>query len=288
MLLISIHVSMEAQTSKEMAYVDYSYEMVPSNDNLSWGRHHFGVSFSKSKMPNITYGLLLNLQQQQSWFYGAPKSFGLDEPDKSYKIEPGGTFSLGVTDRWGLDAAFSTLIASDFKETIHFSDLQYSGNLVLIVDIGQNTPNRHLSLGLGYGILRKRTIFYPIFSFSQSLSKKLNVELGFPNTSIHYRINERHHTMAMGAFKGERTHIHLPDSTPNDLPGGKVDLAQYALDIKIVHTYKIQPQWHTMITIGYLFDNTAIVADDHDNTLFDLAAEQSVYLSMGLTYIINN
>lgn len=283
-----MHARIAAQTEKEMVYLDYMYEVVPSNGNYSWEQHNLGMHYSKDLAPKVSYGLSLNMRRQQSLFYDSPKNYGMEEPDELYRMETRGTLSWQMTDRWKLDAGFSIFTASDFKEALDLSEIQHSGKLVLATDIGTTTPNQQLNFGFGYGILRKHPLLYPIISFSRSLSKNINVDIGFPRTTVHYSIDEWHEISTSGSFKGEYTNIHLPAGTPDDLPHGEMRLAQYALDVNIGYTYKIQPQWYTLIKVGYLINNTAVITDGQGNIAYDLSTEPSVYLSMGLTFKIRD
>lgn len=277
-----------AQERKMSKLFDYSYMVVPSDSNFSWAQHTLDFYYSNKYTKKLAYGMQLAFRKQYLTLYDSPKAYTIENPDQLYRISVNGNVSWKITEQWYLHAEVSSFFASDFKEAMDLSEMQYSGNLFLGMDFGPHPQDRKLKLGLGYGILRKSPLLHPIFSYSQSLSKNLTLELGYPRTILHYKINERHYLNSTGSFKGEYTNIHLPMTTSNDLPFGKARLLQYSFDLNMGYHYKIQPHWDTVIKIGYLLDNTATITDEHDNILYDLATSPSVYVSMGVTYKILN
>jgi|TARA_R110000744_G_scaffold75293_2_gene149874 hypothetical protein len=277
-----------AQERKMSKIFDYSYMVVPSDSDFSWAQHTLDFYYSNKYTEKLDYGMKITLRKQYLTLYDSPMSYTIEDPDQLYRVGANGSVSWKMTGQWYLHTEVSTFFASDFKEAMDFSEMQYSGNILLGLGFGPPHQDRKLKLGLGYGILRKRPLLYPIFSYSQSLSKNLTLELGYPHSTLHYKINERHYLNSTGTFKGEYTNIHLPMTTSNDLPFGTVRLLQYAYDLNMGYHYKIQPHWDTVIKIGYLLDNTATITDDHDNILYDLATSPSFYVSMGVTYKILN
>ena len=283
-----MNIRIEAQARKMTTNFDYMYKVVPSEGNFSWAQHTLDFYYLRKNTGNLDYGMKFEFRKQHLSLYNTPKAYTIDNPNELYRIGVDGSVSWRMNQQWYLNADVTSFFASDFKEAMDFSEIQYSGKIFLGIGFGPKTPHQKLKVGLGYGILRKRPLLYPFFSYAQSLSKKITLELGYPHSTLHYRINERHYLMSTGSFNGEYTNIHLPSNTPNNLPYGTVRLSQYAFDLNIGYHYNIQPRWKTVIKIGYLIDNTATINDSDNNILYDLATDPSVYLSMGITYNIHN
>lgn len=283
-----MHIQIGAQPKKEMAILDYRYEVVPSKGNYSWAQYELGLRYRSSGKAGPDYGLHMDLQRRQPWFYEVPQPVGMEEPDELYRVETGADMTWKMSTNRRFHARFSTFLASDLNRAPDLSDLQYAAALSMTLGKGADSQGTQWKFGLEYGILRTRRLFHPLLSWIQPLSPKLKLELGFPLTALHFNINPWHTLRATGNLKGKYTDIHLPETTPDDLPQGAVRLVDHAFDLTLEHSYQLRPQWQTLIRVGFLIDHKAMITDKKGAWLHDLSPGPSVYLSMGLAYSILN
>ena len=191
-LMVFAVTSAQAQMEKEDLALDYSYigsgnageyNEVSFNKFVAKGTVYRKVTKNRSLFfhtasyasININYSDDLNIATELERFHSFSYSIGASIPMKN---------------DWRLTAVFSPTLASNFEGDVKFSDLQYLG----IVFFGK-AINQSKSLYLNIGAMYSNTLGsptpLPYFSLIWSPNKKFKYELGFPNTGITYKANEK-------------------------------------------------------------------------------------------------
>jgi len=184
--------SAQAQMEKEDLTLDYSYigsgnaddnNEVSFNKFVAKGTVYRKVTKNRSLFfhtvsyanININYSDALNIATELEHFHSFSYSIGASIPMKK---------------DWRMTAIFSPTLASNFEGNVKFSDLQYLG----IVFFGK-AINQSKSLYLNIGAMYSNTLGsptpLPYFSLIWSPNKKFKYELGFPNTGLTYKANEK-------------------------------------------------------------------------------------------------
>lgn len=180
-----------AQSENEMAKIDFMYSIVPRDGDLSWSQYDFNLYYSKLQGKNLDYDIYLKYRNQNFDFFSTAKGLNMEEANALHRIGTGGSFSLNLSQTWDLNADFSTFISSDFKGQFNTSDIQYFGKVLLGAKLWPKLPNHGVKIGLGYGILKDEPVFHPVVSFSHMLFNGFYLELGFPQSAIYYKLNDR-------------------------------------------------------------------------------------------------
>jgi len=188
--------------------------------------------------------------------------------------------------RWNLGITFSPVISSTLDTGLSGADFQYGGNAFIQKSWVTNDKVTALKLGVGYGSVLGRPNFYPILSFMTTFNE-MSFELGFPESSITYDITTRHNLRLDAKYMGSYANI------SNGLPIGQEvyensKLEYDAIAVSIEHKYRLQPNFTSVLRIGYLLDNNLQLLSESEQQLNEFSTTESIYFSMGLILNFNN
>ncbi|PCH71154.1 MAG: hypothetical protein COC06_01865 [Bacteroidales bacterium] len=124
---------------------------------------------------NINYSDALNIVTELEQFHSFSYSIGASIPMKN---------------NWRLTAVFSPTLASNFEGKVQFNDLQFLGIAFFGKAINQS-KSLYLNIGAMYSNTLGSPAPLPYFSLIWNASKKLKYELGFPNTGLSYKVNDK-------------------------------------------------------------------------------------------------
>jgi len=184
--------SAQAQMEKEDLALDYSYigsgnagesNEVSFNKFIAKGTIYRKVTKNRSLFfhtasyanININYSDALNVATELERFHSFSYSIGA---------------SIPIKNNWRMTAVFSPTLASNFEGNVKFSDLQYLGIIFFGKAINQS-KSLYLNIGAMYSNTLGSPTPLPYFSLIWSPNKKFKYELGFPNTGITYKANEK-------------------------------------------------------------------------------------------------
>lgn len=184
--------SAQAQMEKEDLSLNYSY--IGEGDSGS----HQKIAFSKFEAKanlyrkftkkgalyfhtvsyanmNIDYSAELGIPTELEQFHSFSYSIGASVPLKN---------------EWRLTGVFSPTLASNFEGDVQFNDLQFLG-IIFFGKAINKSKNLHLNIGAMYSNTLGSPTPLPYFSLTWKPNKQLTYELGFPNTGITYKVNEK-------------------------------------------------------------------------------------------------
>ena len=124
---------------------------------------------------NINYSDVLNIATELEQFHSFSYSVGASIPLKN---------------DWRLTGIFSPTLASNFEGDVQFNDIQFLGIFFFGKTINKS-KNLYLNIGAMYSNTLGSPTPLPYFSLIWSPNKKFKYELGFPNTGITYKVNEK-------------------------------------------------------------------------------------------------
>ncbi|MDE5417165.1 DUF6268 family outer membrane beta-barrel protein [Ancylomarina sp. DW003] len=184
--------SAQAQMEKEDLSLNYSY--IGEGDSGS----HQKIAFSKFEAKANLYRKLTkkgalyfhtvsyaNMNIDYSAELGIPTEL---EQFHSFSYSIGA--SVPLKNEWRLTGVFSPTLASNFEGDVQFNDLQFLGIIFLGKAINK-LKNLHLNIGAMYSNTLGSPTPLPYFSLTWKPNKQLTYELGFPNTGITYKVNEK-------------------------------------------------------------------------------------------------
>lgn len=193
-VLISAFVitSAQAQMEKEDLTLNYSYIGEGDSDDFQ------KVAFSKFEAKVNLYhkftnkGALYfhtisyaNINIDYSEELGIPTEL---EQFNSFSYSIGA--SIPLKNDWRLTGIFSPTLASNFEGDVQLNDLQFLGIFFFGKAINKS-KNLYLNIGAMYSNTLGSPTPLPYLSLTWKPNKQMTYELGFPNTGLTYKVNEK-------------------------------------------------------------------------------------------------
>ncbi|MEM7486056.1 MAG: DUF6268 family outer membrane beta-barrel protein, partial [Bacteroidota bacterium] len=126
--------------------------------------------------------------------------------------------------------------------------------------------------------------FLPIINYNLLIEDKWNISLGFPETRLERKINERNiistNASASGSYSNVSSSILFNgiDSLTN------TKLVFNDFDFGLEYLYRIQPNFTASMKSGYSLVENFSIQDKEDEIRYNFEPNGSIYFSMGLKY----
>ncbi|GMN07072.1 hypothetical protein MTsPCn5_24610 [Croceitalea sp. MTPC5] len=276
-----------AQKKEKSGFATFHYDMVPEVGEASWNQ--YSVAFNKSlfSFKRQELGFVAGYRNTTYDFFETAIPSVTKAFEEIHLITGGFFYRHDLQRNWGFEVTFSPVISSTLDSGISGADFQYGGNAnihkIWNTNDGKVTA---LKLGAGYGTALGQPSFYPVFSFMTTFNR-WSLELGFPGSSITYDITPRHDLCLNAEYLGSYANIQ------NGLPIGQEvyndsKLEYEAIDLGVTHKYRLQPNFTSVLRMGYLMDNNLRLLSGNEQQLNEFNTSESIYFSMGLILNFNN
>ncbi len=194
-ILCTYMTSAQAQMQQEDISLDYSYigsgkagnsdnySKIAFNKFIAKGTLYRKVTKNRSLFFHTASYANINIDYSNE--FGIPTDM---EHFHSFSYSIGA--SIPLKNKWRFTAVFSPTLASNFEGNVQFKDVQFLG-IAFFGKAINKTKSLYLNIGAMYSNTFGSPAPLPYFSLIWSPNKKFKYELGFPNTGITYKANEK-------------------------------------------------------------------------------------------------
>ncbi|WP_405208670.1 DUF6268 family outer membrane beta-barrel protein [Aquimarina sp. LLG6339-5] len=244
---------------------------------------NFGTKLGKNMLRfGVSYTLYDFLYKKDSFV-----DFDLIPYETIHNIQFRLFYRYVINDSWSCMLMFSPSISSNLEGSISSNDLLINSIASVSKKWGDTNTFSLLTFGIGFGTPFGEPQFFPAISFRKKVNSRWNYALGVPETSLNYTYRERHTFSGKATFSGlfgnASSSVTLPDASLQT----DTKLQYNSLNTGFQYSYRIQPNWTAVISLGYAPWNRLRVLDNDNNELYDIGSNSSFYISMGLKFNLN-
>lgn len=262
------------------------YRLVPSLGNTELRTSAFNLG-GGVKVKSGFLGMRFGYTHHNFSFFDLPGNFGSQEYEEIHVLRAQFAYRHKMGKGWWANASVAPGLSSNFGEGISDEDFQVNGLVGLSKRWkGKKGPGT-FSFGLAFGTAFGKPQFFPTLSLEQKLGEAWGYVLGIPVSGLTYRPNERHSLKVRATFFG--IYANISSTVPfNDLGNLKhTKLQANGLDLGVEHNFRIQPNFTTVIRVGYWSANNFRILDVENTELFNFKTTGAAYISMGLRFNLN-
>ncbi|GEL09904.1 hypothetical protein SAMN05192550_1079 [Flavobacterium glycines] len=235
-----------------------------------------GFSFSKdvdskNKMTNsIGYkSTLLN--------YNLDNYYSAENKNNFNRIENNLELSHQFNKKTALNLELKTVAA--FENNLDFSDVNLFGGAEFQYNFSQKSS---INLGIKRMSVFGKAQVLPTIAFYSKLNVNTSLELGFPNTSIHYSNNDRNTFSLNNSFDGEFYKLDQSRTISPNLSAGKISFSQMTTAFE--YERNVDRNWFLNFQGGYQFNKKYILTDNRGTTKFNFDANDGYLFNIGIKY----
>ncbi len=262
------------------------YRLVPSLGDTEMSTYTFNLG-GGIKMKSGFLGIGLGYTNHNFSFFDLPGNFESQEYEEIHVLRARLFYRHKMGKGWSANFSVAPGLSSNFAEGISGDDFQINVSTGLSKRWEGGKGPATFSFGLAFGTAFGKPQFFPTLSFGKKLSERWNYVLGIPVSGLTYRPDERHSLRARATFFGTYANISSTVSF-NDIGDLRhTKLQVNGLDFGVEHNFRIQPNFTTVIRVGYWSTNQFRILDGENTELFNFETTGAAYISMGLTFNLN-
>lgn len=189
------------------------------------------------------------------------------------------TFS--IAHNIGSSTEFSATVTptANFQENIGLNSISILGGLEIHQIIGSNSI-------LNVGVVRSSFLgspkIIPIVSFEQKINNHIDLTVGFPNSAISYRNNERNKFSLTNSFNG--TYYNLDHTTYSSYYTNADRLRLSQMTTAVTYERNVDANWFLNFKGGYDFNRKYQITSDSGESVYDFNINNGAVFSIGITY----
>lgn len=273
--------SLQVKSQKEIARLDYT--MLPDVNDSSISDLNFAIQHTLLTSSN-SLTLYFDYLKRDFDFFNA-QGLSQEEVQRFHQLEVGTDFSLGLGNSYNLNLLFNPTISSTWGTSLSSEDFlwNYSASLSKVW-FNEKEEMRMLKVGFLRNALFGEPRIIPAMTYKSEWDNRWFLELGFPSSSVAFEVNERNRLTLSNEFVGTYTNI----STFLDVEGlgqlSNAKLVQNGIQLAGEYSYRIQPNFTTVIRIGYQFINEFEVENNSGTQVHDFGTDTSIFFSIGIQY----
>ncbi|GAA4276377.1 DUF6268 family outer membrane beta-barrel protein [Aquimarina mytili] len=271
--------------SKEI--VGFEYGLIPNLGETSVEKYTVNFNLGKRLNKSQTIGFGVSYNAYNFMFNSTSNGFDASAYENIHDIMLKVYYKYAITTSWSANLMFSPTISSSLSESLSGEDLILSSIATLSKSWRNGDKRSLLVFGIGYGASLGKPQFIPVISFRKKINARWSYILGAPQTMISYHSNERHKISAEASINGFFGNVSSGVDFPEIGSLQNTKLQYNSLDMALQYKYRIQPNWTTIIKMGYSPWNQLKILDNGNNEIYDFGASSSLFISMGLKYNLN-
>ena len=245
-------------------------EMITKNET--------GVGFSfydnwntKNKISNtISYkntGLNFDLDD----YYSSDTNYRLNRIENNLEL------SHKFNKKISLDLELKTVAA--FKNNFGISNVSLFGGAEMHYSFNEKNS---LQLGVRRMSVFGKAAVLPTLAFYSRLNPDTDIEIGFPNSAIHYSNNERNHFSLTNSFDGEYYKLEQNKKIESNLTTSRVGFSQMTTALE--YERNVDKNWFLSFQGGYQFNKKHRLTDNRGTTKFNFDANDGTLFNIGIKY----
>lgn len=264
---------------KTTAQSGYSLELnIKTVPTESITKNETGVGFSfydnwntKNKISNtISYkntGLNFDLDD----YYSSDTNYRLNRIENNLEL------SHKFNKKISLDLELKTVAA--FENNFGISDVSLFGGAEMRYSFNEKNS---LQLGVKRMSVFGKAVVLPTLAFYSQLNPDTYIEIGFPNSAIHYSNNERNHFSLTNSFDGEYYKLDQNKKIESNLTASKISFSQMTTAFE--YERNVDKNWFLSFQGGYQFNKKYRLTDNRGTTKFNFDANDGTLFNIGIKY----
>ena len=255
--------------------ISFDYTLMPAtSENIS------AQLFDASLAIPLEFGAL-NIKpivglRNYDFEYWEGMSFNTEPVERIHNIYSGVDINYSLDKSWELGGGVEVSNASNLDADQYVitgnAHLKYNFKTVFPVAV---------EVGALYDSPLGKLEFLPTVALTTTY-RKYQIQLGFPKSSLQYKLSEN--SMLETAYTFEGDYFHLADELIfNSVePAREVGLSQQKLSLG--YTYNLDPNWSFSLSGGYLLKNELSFYTGNDDTIYDLDLGAGPVFSTGIKF----
>ncbi|MBD0724280.1 hypothetical protein B6A10_03720 [Flavobacterium sp. L1I52] len=264
---------------KTTAQSGYSLELnIKTVPTESITKNETGVGFSfydnwntKNEISNtISYkntGLNFDLDN----YYSSDIDYRLNRIENNLEL------SHKFNKKISLDLELKTVAA--FENNLGISDVSLFGGAEMRYSFNEKNS---LELGVKRMSVFGKAAVLPTLAFYSQLNPDTDIEIGFPNSAIHYSNNERNHFSLTNSFDGEYYKLDQNKKIESNLTASKISFSQMTTAFE--YERNVDKNWFLSFQGGYQFNKKYRLTDNRGTTKFNFDANDGTLFNIGIKY----
>ena len=264
---------------KTTAQSGYSLELnIKTVPTESITKNETGVGFSfydnwntKNKISNtISYkntGLNFDLDD----YYSSDTNYRLNRIENNLELNH--KFNKKIS----LDLEFKTVAA--FENNFGISNVSLFGGAEMHYSFNEKNS---LQLGVKRMSVFGKAVVLPTLAFYSQLNPDTYIEIGFPNSAIHYSNNERNHFSLTNSFDGEYYKLDQNKKIESNLTASKISFSKMTTAFE--YERNVDKNWFLSFQGGYQFNKKYRLTDNRGTTKFNFDANDGTLFNIGIKY----
>ncbi|WP_282079322.1 DUF6268 family outer membrane beta-barrel protein [Aquimarina algiphila] len=270
----------------DMEVAGFEYTVIPGLGEVGIEKYTANLNFGK-KFNKSVLGFGASYDSYNFMFNNAAIDFDTQSYETIHTIKTRLFYRYSINNSWFATVLFSPSLSSNLEGSLSSEDLIMSSAATVSKSWDNETKSSVLTFGISFGTAFGKPQFIPVISYQKMINTQWSYNLGIPRTKLNYSFDLRHKVSISASFKGLFGNI---SSTMNfkDLGNLTDTKLQYnALDTSVEYNYRIQPNWTTVIRIGYSPWNQLKILDKENKEIYDFEIDNTVFISMGLKFNLN-
>ncbi|MDY8136140.1 DUF6268 family outer membrane beta-barrel protein [Aquimarina sp. 2201CG5-10] len=259
------------------------YTMVPDIGDVSMQQYNAQAAIGK-RLGKGMIGFGVNYTHSNFTFNNATTNFDTSSYETFHTIRGNLFYRRALGNSWSGNLVVSPVLSSNFESGISSEDFFINAIASVSKRWRKDESLATLTMGLGYGTMLGKPRFIPVISYRKKINDQWSYGLGAPKTNVQYQLNPKNEFVAFAGFNGlfANNSSSVTFSNTESLTDTKI---QYnSLNLGLEHHFKIQPNWTTLIRLGYSPWNQLRILDNDFNEVYEFETNGSLFISMGLRF----
>ncbi len=265
----------------------FEYSLNPNVGETNIERYMTNINFKKKFSKRSIIGGGISYDYYDFIFNNASLDFNTQPYENIHNIKAKVFFKYAIDSTWFVNLIIAPSLASNLEGSLGNEDFILNSMATLSKKWQNETQLSSLTFGIGFGTFFGKPRLIPVVAFRKRIRTTWSYVLGFPQSKISYHMDLRHTVSARANFRGVFGNVSSTVNFPNEGTFENTKLQYNSLDTSLDYTYRIQPNWTTIIRVGYSPWNQLLILDDANNEVYDLKADSSIFISMGLKFNLN-
>ncbi|WP_109434005.1 DUF6268 family outer membrane beta-barrel protein [Aquimarina sp. AU119] len=183
--------------------------------------------------------------------------------------------------KWSIALILTPQLSSNFTSELTFEDLNPNGAALLNYS---SKPTNRLSFGLAFAPNIGISFPFPIINYWRKINETMEINLGFPETSLSYMPSQKTTLKTLVKFDGFNYNI----SDDFNIDGKNAERINYnAIIAGLGVKYNLSNALSFSLDAGYSLDRTFEITDKKADETFELDMENNLYFSFGVGINLN-
>ena len=255
----------------------------PGSDDFDFANWHAELNFPvqlKIGKGMLMQGLMVDVT---SLDYNKSYAVDLSNLDRFYNLAYTFVYDHPLKNNWGLLGLFTPNISSNLAGKLTSEDVSLDGFVMAAKYWGNAEKGSALSFGAGTIRLNGKKMVIPAVAYYRIVNPKFSYSIGFPETFIDYKFNEK--SAIKAALLPVGFDANLSQDTPIMINGVEAKRAQYtSISFNVGYSHTLGGAWKFRANIGYSLTNDYTLVDDNGDELYDFEPETRPEFTIGIAY----